>query len=77
VEDDTDTDDSTAVDEEDDDDDSVIIEYEREEGDGQVFLSVCTGRLYWFSMKIAIRECRIVFVNLKSPMNGAVTHKLF
>ncbi|GFG38466.1 hypothetical protein Cfor_02365 [Coptotermes formosanus] len=39
VEDDTETDDSTAVDGEDGDDDSVIIEYEREEGDGQVFLS--------------------------------------
>jgi hypothetical protein len=32
----TESDDSTAVDEEDDDDDSVIIEYEREDGDGQV-----------------------------------------
>jgi hypothetical protein len=45
VEDDTETDDSTAVDEEDGDDDSVIIEYEREEGDGQVFLSVCSRKL--------------------------------
>ncbi|XP_069676047.1 protein CASC3-like isoform X2 [Periplaneta americana] len=35
VEDDSETEDSTAVDEEEDDDDSVIVEYEREEGDGQ------------------------------------------
>jgi hypothetical protein len=38
---DTESEESTAVDEEDDDDDSVIIEYEREEGDGQVVLFVC------------------------------------
>jgi hypothetical protein len=51
VEEDTESDDSTAVDEEEDDDDSVIIEYEREEGDGQVFLSVCSRGLFCFNIK--------------------------
>lgn len=52
MEDDTESDDSTAVDEEDEDDDSVIIEYEREEGDGQVFLPVCGRRLLCIRVKI-------------------------
>jgi hypothetical protein len=52
VEDDTESDDSTAVDEEDDDDDSVIIEYEREEGDGQVFLFLCSRGLLCFNVKV-------------------------
>jgi hypothetical protein len=56
VEDDTESDDSTAVDEEDDDDDSVIIEYEREEGDGQVFLSVCGRRLSCFRVNKRVRD---------------------
>jgi hypothetical protein len=55
VDDDTESDDSTAVDEEDDDDDSVIIEYEREDGDGQVFLSECSRGLLCFSVKHAVR----------------------
>lgn len=52
MEDETDSGDSTAVDQEDDDDDSVIIEYEREEGDGQVFLCICSRGMFCFSAKV-------------------------
>jgi hypothetical protein len=56
VEDETESGDSTAVDQEDDDDDddddSVIIEYEREEGDGQVFLSKCSRGMFFFIVKV-------------------------
>jgi hypothetical protein len=47
----TSSDESTAVDQE-DDDDSVIIEYEREEGDGQVFLSICSRGTFCLKVKV-------------------------
>jgi hypothetical protein len=76
VEDDTESDDSTAVDEEDDDDDSVIIEYEREEGDGQVFLSICSRGLLCFSVKANRKMASFSTGTESLKMNGVMTHKL-